>query len=263
MATAGSYPANDFALDHVLDVCREQGFTRILEIGVGHGKAVPVLAAAGLEITGLDRNPEMVEVSRAAMVAAGQDPDRIILGDFEDPAVVAAVVEQGPFDAVLGLGILPTALDEDGVWRSVNALLRPDGRAFMEYRNVLFSLVTFNRHTRDFILDDLLVHVSPAMRQAAAEFIEPRLNVDVPPRPTSPNPPRYHNPLTIPAAVERVGLADATPVYFHYHPAPPALEAVDPELFHADAKALEHEDSGWKGMFLCSVFLLDARRTSD
>lgn len=260
MATAGSYPANDFALDHVLDVCREQGFTRILEIGVGHGKAVPVLAGAGLEITGVDRNPEMVEVSRAAMVAVGQDPDRITLGDIEDPAVVASLLEQGPFDAVLGLGILPTAVDEDGVWRSVSSLLRPGGRAFMEYRNVLFSLVTFNRHTRDFILDDLLVDVSPTMRQAAAEFIEPRLNVDVPPRPTSPNPPKYHNPLTIPATVERIGLADPTPVYFHYHAAPPALEAADPDLFHAESTALEHEDSGWKGMFLCSVFLIDARR---
>ena len=44
---------------------------------------------------------------------------------------------------------------------------------------------------------------------------------------------------------------------------PICVSAVDPELFHADAKSLEHEDSGWKGMFLCSVFLLDARRTTN
>jgi len=39
----------------------------------------------------------------------------------------------------------------------------------------------------------------------------------------------------------------------------PALEKDDPALFHEEARRMEHEDSGWKGMFLCSVFLIHAR----
>jgi hypothetical protein len=39
----------------------------------------------------------------------------------------------------------------------------------------------------------------------------------------------------------------------------PALERDDPVLFHAQAARMEHEPSGWKGLFLCSAFLVHAR----
>ena len=262
MAAAGHYPANTFALQYLLNTCAAQGLHRVLEIGVGHGTAVAPLAAAGLEITGLDRDPEMVEVSRQAMADAGQDPDRIILADIEDPLAYGEVMRGGPYDAILGLGIMPTARNEAQTLRNIAALVRPGGHVFLEYRNVLFSLVTFNRHTNAFILDDLLDGVAPEMKERAAAFLSEHLNLSVPPVPTSPFPPKYHNPLTVPGEYASVGLEDARPFYFHYHPAAPALEKEDPELFHAEAMRLEHEPSGWKGMFLCSAFLVHARRAT-
>ncbi len=259
MATAGSYPANTFALEYLVDQCADNDLHRLVEVGVGHGTAVPVLAGAGLELTGFDRDPEMVAVSRRAMELAGLDPERISLGDIEEATSHAAVAAHGPFDALLALGILPTARDEEQTLANMRSLLRPGGHAFIEYRNSLFSLMTFNRHTRDFIMDELLTDVSPQLRRSVEEYIAPRLNLAVPPRPTSPHPPKYHNPLVLPAAVERLGFTDVRTFYFHYHPAMPALERDDPDLFHAEAGRLEHEESGWKGMFLCSAFLIHAR----
>jgi SAM-dependent methyltransferase len=259
MATAGSYPANTFALEYLADACRRSGLRSIVEVGVGHGTAVDVLDGAGLEVTGFDRDPAMVEVSRAAMAAIGRDPGRVSLGDIEDPSSYAQVRDAGPFDALLGLGILPTARDEAQALANMRSLVRPGGEVFVEYRNVLFSLVTFNRHTRDFLLDDLLNGVDPRMRDAVADYVAPRLDLDRPPLPTSAVVPKYHNPLTVAAEFERLGFVDATPFYFHYHPGMPALETDDPDLFHEEARRLEHEDSGWKGMFLCSAFLVHAR----
>lgn len=259
MAAAGHYPANTFALEYLVEACAAHGLTRLLEIGSGHGTAVPVLAAAGLEVTGLDRDPQMVEASREAMAAAGQDAGRILLADIEDPASYRPVGDTGPYDAVLGLGILPTARDPRQTLLNIKALVRPGGHVFIEYRNVLFSLVTFNRHTRDFIVDDLLADVDPRLRDRAADFIEPRLDLTRPPHPTSPMPPRYDNPLTVPGMFEELGFIDPRPFYFHYHPAPPALEGDDADFFHAQATLMEHEQSGWRGMFLCSAFLMHAR----
>ena len=259
MATAGSYPANTFALEYLVDACADRGLRSLVEVGAGHGTAIDVLVDAGLEVTGFDRDPEMVAVSQQAMVAAGRDPGRISLGDIEDRASHASVVQAAPFDALLALGILPTAQDEAATLANMRSLVRPGGEVFVEYRNVLFSLVTFNRHTRDFVLDELLAGVAPRMRDAVADFMAPRLDLDRPPVPTSPVPPKYHNPLTVTAEFERLGFVDARPFYFHYHPGMPALEREDPALFHEEAQRMEHEDSGWKGMFLCSAFLVHAR----
>jgi len=258
MAVAGSYPANTYALEYLVEACAAAGLTRLVEVGVGHGTAIDVLTRAGLDITGFDRDPAMVETSRQAMAAAGLDPDRASLGDIEDPATYRAVADAAPFDALLALGILPTATDEAATLRAMASLVRPGGHVFVEYRNVLFSLVTFNRHTRDFILDDLLEGVSSTMRQSVSDYLAPRLDLDRPPLPSGVAP-KYHNPLTVPAEFEKLGFVDATPFCFHYHPGMPALERDDPVLFHAQAARMEHEPSGWKGLFLCSAFLVHAR----
>lgn len=259
MPEAGHYPANDAALAYLLATCSQHGLRRILEVGSGHGSAIGVLAGAGLEVTGIDRDPAMVEQSRAAMAEAGQDPDRIHHADIEDPSTYLPVLARGPYDVVLGLGIMPTVEKPTQALIAMRSLLRPGGHLMLEHRNLLFSLVTFNRHTRDFIIDDLLADVDPSMRERAAAFIEPRLDLERPPRPTSPRPPRYDNPFELPAHYDRAGLPDARAFYFHYHPAAPALEAEDPDFFHSEAMRLEHEDSGWRGMFLCSALLMHAQ----
>ena len=51
---------------------------------------------------------------------------------------------------------------------------------FVEFRNKLFSLFTFNRHTRDFILNDLLTGISPEVKKVVEEDLNSRLRMDMP-----------------------------------------------------------------------------------
>ena len=48
-------------------------------------------------------------------------------------------------------------------------------------------------------------------------------------------------------------LLDMTP-----HPAMPYLNDIDKELFREEALKLEHDTSGWRGLFLCSAFVVEA-----
>ena len=94
--------------------------SRVLVPGCGSGHEVPVLAAAGMDVVGLDFSDEAVARARSV---AGPHADRIVQGDF-------FVLDPGPgFDVLVErafLCALPRALRE--TWaRQVATLLRPGG----------------------------------------------------------------------------------------------------------------------------------------
>ena len=152
------------------------------------------------------------------------------------------------------------------------ALVKPGGSVFIEFRNKLFSLFTFNRLTLEFILDDLLADVSPELKSLVAEELEPRLRLDLPrARDTVAGGQgpgydailsKFHNPLEAPALFARHGFEDVNLLWYHYHPAMPMLEEKAPVAFREQAFALEHESSGWRGLFLCSAFVVEAVKRS-
>ncbi len=53
------------------------------------------------------------------------------------------------------------------------------------------------------------------------------------------------------------GFTDVKLLWYHYHPAMPYLEDKMPELFRKEAIKLEGT-SDWRGMFLCSAFIVEA-----
>jgi hypothetical protein len=71
---------------------------------------------------------------------------------------------------------------------------------------------------------------------------------------------RFHNPLAMGEVFAQAGLSDLRFHWYHYHCAPPVLESVDKEAFRRESMNLEHEPSGWRGMFLCSAFVVEAVR---
>ncbi len=98
--------------------------TSVLELGCGTGRLAIPLAAAGLEVTGLDLAPRMLERGRAAAAAAGV-PVRFAAGDM-------AAFDLGErFDAVLvalnSLLLLHTREALEGCLASVRAHLTPGG----------------------------------------------------------------------------------------------------------------------------------------
>ena len=152
-------------------------------------------------------------------------------------------------------------------------MVNPGGKVFVEFRNKLFSLFSFNRYTKEFIMDDLLAGVSSRLRELVAADLEKRLEMDKPtPRLTRSEAgddkaeyvgydailSKFHNPFEVETMFERLGYSNIKFLWYHYHPAMPFLGDDEQELFRNEALKLEHETSGWKGFFLCSAFVIEA-----
>ena len=258
----GGYPANHFAFRQLLNVLHERGAKRMMEVGVGQGRAIPIYTDAGIAMFGLDNNPDMVEMSKGVMAALGLPSDRITWGDIEDSVSLSGVRTQANFDAVLAMGVLPHVTHEKAALENMRHLLKPGGTVFVECRNKLFSLVTFNRFTFEFIMDDLLGDVHGEVRTATEEFLRTRVDVDMPPKPAG-HAAKYHNPLEVDQVFAAAGFTDIVIRPFHYHASVPRLEKPLGAAFRAESIALENEPSDWRGLFLCSAFVVEARRPID
>lgn len=254
------YPANHFAFQSILPALAESGAQRVLEVGIGHGGAIPILAGAGLEVSGLDIDAGMVEQSRTQMLEYELSPDAVIHGDIEDATSYVSLQAAPAFDALVALGVLPHVHQAHTALRNMRALTRPGGHVFVECRNKLFSLVTFNRYTYEFFMDDLFFDAPAELRDGIGQYLSSRLQTDVPPPPATGQAPTFHNPLEVPELFAAAGFESITVIPFHYHPAMPSLESSAPQAFRDASIAMEHEASGWRGLFLCSAFLVQARR---
>ena len=254
------YPANHFAFQSILPALADLGATRVLEVGIGDGNAIPLLAGAGYDLAGFDIDPARVERSRERIREYGLPGEAVTWGDIQDATTYPTVQAAAGFDALVALGVLPHVHREETTVRNMRALVRPGGQVFVECRNKLFSLVTFNRYTYEFLMDDLFAESPAPLRASLGEFLGSRLDVSTPPPPTSGHPATFHNPLEVPSLFEAAGFEDISVIPFHYHAAAPVLEKSDPQAFRDGSLAMENDPSGWRGLFLCSAFLVKATR---
>ncbi len=260
------YPANYFRMQIMLNAFIEAEIKRVIGVGVGEGAPLRTLAKAGLDVWGFDISEKMVETARRRAAEAGLDPAQIFWGDVEDPATYVECLRQGKFDGLMAMGVMPHVRNDDFALGNMRTMVGAGGRVFIEFRNKLFSLFTFNRHTYDFIMDDLLAGVDERLRDQVAMDLKARLEMDKPARRTGDDGApgddeirsKFHNPFEVLDLFERQGFEEATLHWYHYHPAPPVLEAADPALFRSEAMKMEHETSGWRGFFLCSAFVVEA-----
>ena len=263
------YPGNYFRLQLLLRSFTGKNIQKVIEVGVGDGTPLAMMARSGMEVWGFDFSEKMVAKAQEAMKKIGLEPERIFWGDIQDPLTFTHVLENGPFDGVIAMGVMPHVENDDLVLDNMSSLLRPGGSIFVEFRNKLFSLFTFNRYTADFILNDLLKGVDHQVKECVAKDLATRLRMDMPPlrerAAEDPEAPGYdavlskfHNPFEAIELFKRHGFQDITLRWYHYHPAMPYLEGEMPELFRREAVRLEHEVSGWRGFFLCSAFVIEA-----
>jgi 2-polyprenyl-3-methyl-5-hydroxy-6-metoxy-1,4-benzoquinol methylase len=262
------YPANYFRLQLLLDSFASKGLKRVIEVGVGEGTPLATLGRTGVDVWGFDISSAMVETSRTRMRDNGMDPDHIFLADIQEPTTYAHVFKDGLFDGLMAMGVMPHVANDDMVLENIATLVRPGGAVFIEFRNSLFSLFTFNRYTADFILNDLLAGVSAKVKEAVAKDLESRLRMDMPlmrntiegsaARGYDAILSRFHNPFEALNLFAKHGFQEAKLLWYHYHPAMPYLESGMPALFREEAIRLEREASGWRGLFLCSAFVVEA-----
>ena len=103
----------------------ERSGGRVLELGVGTGRIAVPVAAAGLDVVGVDLSAGMLEVARERAELAGVELD-LRQGDMRDPPV------EGAFPLVLipfrSLLHMETDVDRRAVLRAVARHLAPGGR---------------------------------------------------------------------------------------------------------------------------------------
>jgi 2-polyprenyl-3-methyl-5-hydroxy-6-metoxy-1,4-benzoquinol methylase len=267
LETSERYPANYFRLQILVRRLASLGAKRVYEIGVGEGSPLVAMAKLGLEVAGCDISEAMVAAARKNFLAAGLSQELIQWGDVEDATTMAGQLDGGKFDAVVAAGVLPHVRNDRLMIETVKMCLKPGGVALIEFRNKLFSLFTFNRLTKEFILDDLLQDVPTAIKATVEAELDRRCAIDQPGiRTRRPGTDiayddilaKFHNPFELQDIFRSSGFSDVQVHWYHYHPAPPMMEpAVGPD-FRRAAMRLEHEGS-WRGMFLCSAGVVEAR----
>lgn len=264
--TNKEYPANFFRLNLVRSMLKKAGVTSLYEHGVGDATPLVRVASDGIRVAGNDVSPEMVKFAQANMKQNGLDPQAIALLDVQDgEALVAERERAGEFDAVMALGVIPHVSDDRAFIESMDMFLRPGGRFVLQFRNAMFSMFTFNRLTKEFILDELIPDVPEVIRSVVIADLDQRLAVDKPPVRTRPTGDgydeilsRFHNPFELADLVRSYGYKDLQFHWYNYHPAYPMLAgAIDPTVYRQAQMDLEG-DIGWRGMFMCSAGVIEA-----
>lgn len=269
--TTKDYPANYFRLQLLLNLFTDKGVKRAIEVGVGEGTPLTTLGKAGVDVYGFDISEQMVQKSKATMQQAGMNPANISWGDIQDPLTYAALLGGGQFDALLAMGVMPHVRNDHQVLKNMGSLVRPGGTVFIEFRNKLFSLFTFNRYTYEFIMDDLLAGVAPELKKIVGDDLKSRLAMDKP-TPSEQHAAdesapgydailsKFHNPLEIRSMFEANGFTNINLLWYHYHPGMPFLESKNAHLYRQESLKLEHDVLGWRGLFLCSAFVVEAQK---
>ena len=264
------YPANYFRLQLLINSFVSKQIKRVIEVGVGEGTPLTTLGTAGVDVWGFDISEEMVKKSKSMMANNGMNPDHVFWGDIQDSTTYIHALKDGLFDGVMAMGVMPHVSNDDLVLKNISAMVRPGGSVFIEFRNKLMSMFTFNRYTLEFILDDLLRDVGNTIKGEVRKDLESRLRMDMPVKREileDTDAPGYdavhakfHNPFEVVEQFQRLNFDEVHLHWYHYHPAMPYLEGLNPELFRQEGIKLEHESSNWRGLFLCSAFVVEATK---
>jgi cyclopropane fatty-acyl-phospholipid synthase-like methyltransferase len=264
--TNEEYPANYFRLKLVRRILADAGITSLYEHGVGDATPLVTIAGDGIRVAGNDVSPEMVKFARANMTQHGLDAGVINLLDVQSQdAIDAERARAGEFEAVMALGVIPHVDDDRWFVASMDKFMAPGGRMLLQFRNSMFSMFTFNRLTKEFVMDELLSGIPSNVRAVVETDLDHRLEVDKPPKRTRPTGDgydeilsRFHNPFELSEIVKSFGYKDLQFHWYNYHPAYPMLAgSIDPKVYRQAQMDLEG-DTSWRGMFLCSAGVIEA-----
>lgn len=267
------YPSNYFRMHLLINSFVKNNIKKVVEIGVGEGTPLVQLAKAGMSVSGIDISKNMVEKAKENFAKNGLDVSNLSWGDIQDPMTYNHIFSEGKYDGLLAMGVMPHVHNDEFVLSNMKNMVKPGGKVFIEFRNKLFSLFTFNRYTKEFILDDLLAGVSSELKEIVSNDLEKRLEMDKPTPRTKGSSAgtndgdcvgydailsKFHNPFEVEPLFLKLGYKDPKFLWYHYHPAIPFLSNKSKALFRNEALRLEHETSGWRGFFLCSAFVIEA-----
>ncbi|WP_374203541.1 class I SAM-dependent methyltransferase [Streptomyces antimicrobicus] len=108
---------------------------RVLDVGMGQGTQALRLARAGHQVTGMELDPAMLDVARAALErepAGIQERVRLLEGDGRE---TGAHFTPGSFDVVLCHGVLMYVAEPDAMLAGLARMLAPGGLLSLLVRN--------------------------------------------------------------------------------------------------------------------------------
>jgi 2-polyprenyl-3-methyl-5-hydroxy-6-metoxy-1,4-benzoquinol methylase len=267
LESGNKYPQNYYRLQWLIQRLAVSGVQSVYEVGTGEGTPLAMLARMGFSVAGCDISEAMVKQTHQRLEEASVDTSRVQWGHIEDSMTVANQLKYGPFDALFAFGVMPHIDKDELALRNMRMFLKAGSKVFIEFRNKLFSLFTFNRYTKEFILDDLLAGVSDDVKAEVAQELDKRLALDQPPvRKSSEESSvsydlikaKFHNPFEVVEMFEREQFTNVKLHWYHFHSAPPMLEGRLKKQMWDEASRLEHT-SNWRGYFLCSAFVVEAQ----
>jgi 2-polyprenyl-3-methyl-5-hydroxy-6-metoxy-1,4-benzoquinol methylase len=270
LASGKKYPQNYYRLQWLVQRLATSGARSVYEVGTGEGTPLATLSRMGFEVAGCDISENMVKHTRQRLKEAGADPQRVHWGDIEDSMSVADQLSRGRHDALFAFGVMPHVRNDGLVLRNMRMFVKTGGRVYIEFRNKLFSLFTFNRYTKEFILGDLLADVAADVKEAVAKELDSRVALNQPPAREDASGVSYdlihakfHNPFEVPELLRENGFINCKLHWYHYHAAPPMLDKKLGKRVWEEAAKLEHRPDDWRGNFLCSAMVAEAEAGPD
>lgn len=131
-------------VEHLLEVARLPGDSRVLEVGCGAGRfSIPLLQRLGGELTTFDLSEPLLEQLRRHLSGLDRTTSarcRVVSGDIHH---LEESIGAGQFDAAIGFFFLHHLDDLQGALANMRMALRPGGRMFFiepNRRNPLFLL---------------------------------------------------------------------------------------------------------------------------
>lgn len=240
----------------------------VYEVGVGDGTPLAMMHTMGLQVAGCDIAPNMVAAARKRFHDIGIVEPNIIQADIENSISLAPQLAGGKYDALVALGVMPHVKKDGLALDNMRAIVKSGGKLYIEFRNMLFSLFTFNRYTHEFITEELLKGIAPAVVTRVSEELKKLCHMSKPPirgmteGEKGPSfdmiPAKFHNPLELPDLLGASGFANVKFHWYHFHAAQPWLADELGDLFDEESIKLEHHTDDWRGMFLCSAVLVEA-----
>lgn len=260
--TTDRYPDHVFRLNIFKDLLASLGPKRVLDAGCGSGIPLLTFLNDGYDAYGFDLSPEMVAQAKKNIRQEGHEESRVFQGDldtFKRPT-------QKKFDAIVGLGTIYYTPDTPTTLRHLLDNLVPDGDLIFSLRNELFSLMSLNRYSIEYLAECIypMSKLSDELRQSVEKFFQLRFN-DVDISRTFKNVDErqimshFHNPLTVGSTLlEPLNLDLVNIYYYHFHALPPIFEHTHPDEFRKLSANFENP-TDWRGVFMASCFIVHAR----